>query len=59
MKYIVGFPAGDNILRMTTDKLPKILVNYKPRGHQGIRQPIARLEDTFSQSQKQAEGLHP
>jgi hypothetical protein len=26
----------EHILRMTTDRLPKVLLNYKPRGYQNI-----------------------
>jgi hypothetical protein len=29
---------------MTTDSLPKVLLNYKPRGHRNIGRPIARWE---------------
>jgi hypothetical protein len=38
----------EHILRMTTDRLPKVLLNYKPRGYQSIGQPVARWEDGFS-----------
>jgi hypothetical protein len=38
----------DHILRMTTDRLPKVLLNYKPRGYRNIRRPMARWEDAFS-----------
>jgi hypothetical protein len=27
----------EHILRMTADRLPKILLNYKPRGYRSIR----------------------
>jgi hypothetical protein len=37
-----------HILRMTTDRLPKTLLNYKPRGYRNIGRPIARWEDAFS-----------
>jgi hypothetical protein len=51
---------GTNIiLRMTTDRLPKVLLNYKPRGYRNIGRPIARWEDAFSWSLKQAFGLYP
>jgi hypothetical protein len=30
------------ILRMTTDGLPKVLLNYKPRGYRNSGRPIAR-----------------
>jgi hypothetical protein len=36
------------ILRMTIDRLPKVLLNYKPRGYRNIGQPMARCKDTFS-----------
>jgi hypothetical protein len=32
---------------MTTDRLPKVLLNYKPRGHRNIGRPMARWEDAF------------
>jgi hypothetical protein len=35
------------ILRMTTDRLPKVLLNYKPRGYRNIGRPMARWEDAF------------
>jgi hypothetical protein len=35
------------ILRMTTDRLPKVLLNYKPRGYRNIGRPVARWEDAF------------
>jgi hypothetical protein len=38
----------EHILRMTTDRLPKVLLNYKPRGCRNIGRPIARWEDAFS-----------
>jgi hypothetical protein len=38
----------EHILRMTTDRLPKVLLNYKPRGYRNIGQPIAEWEDAFS-----------
>jgi hypothetical protein len=37
-----------HILRMTTDRLSKILLNYKPRGQGGIGRPIARWGNVFS-----------
>jgi hypothetical protein len=37
-----------HILRMTTDRLTKILLNYKPRGYRNIGRPMARWEDAFS-----------
>jgi hypothetical protein len=37
----------EHILRMTTDRLPKILLNYNPREHRSIGQPIATWEDIF------------
>jgi uncharacterized protein YbgA (DUF1722 family) len=37
-----------HILRMTTDRLPKVLLNYKPRGYRNIGRLIARWEDAFS-----------
>jgi hypothetical protein len=49
----------EHILRMTTDRLPKVLLNYKPRGYRNIGRPIARWEDAFSLSRKQACGLYP
>jgi hypothetical protein len=48
----------EHILRMTTDRLPKVLLNYKPRGYLHIVRPMDRLEDTFSRSRKQACGLY-
>jgi hypothetical protein len=44
---------------MATDRLPKVLINYKPRGYRNIGRPIARREDAFSLSRKQACGLYP
>jgi hypothetical protein len=41
----------EHILRTTTDRLPKVLLN--------IGRPIARWEDAFSSSRKKACGLHP
>jgi hypothetical protein len=38
----------EHILRMTTDRLPKILLKYKPRGHRSIGRQIARWEDILS-----------
>jgi hypothetical protein len=41
----------EHILRMTTDRLPKVLkvlLNYKPRGYRNIGRPMARWEDAFS-----------
>jgi hypothetical protein len=38
----------EHILRMTTDRLPKVLLNYKPRGYRNIGRSIARWEDAFS-----------
>jgi ribosomal protein L34 len=34
-----------HILRMTTDTLRKILLNYKPRGYQNIGRPTARWDE--------------
>jgi hypothetical protein len=48
-----------HILRMTTDRLPKVLLNYKPRGFRNIERPMATEEDAFSWSRKQACGLRP
>jgi hypothetical protein len=33
---------------MTTDRLQKLLLNYKPRGYRNIGRPMARWEDAFS-----------
>jgi hypothetical protein len=49
----------EHILRMTTDRLPKVLLNYKPRGYRSIERPMARWEDAFYLSRKQACGLYP
>jgi hypothetical protein len=38
----------EHILRMTTDRLPKVLLNYKPRGYRNIGRLKARTEDAFS-----------
>jgi hypothetical protein len=38
----------EHILRMTTDRLPTVLLNYKPRGYRNIGRPMARWEDAFS-----------
>jgi hypothetical protein len=38
----------EHILRMTTDRLPEVLLNYKPRGYRNIGRPMARWEDAFS-----------
>jgi hypothetical protein len=38
----------EHILRMTKDRLPKVLLNCKPRGYRNIRRLIARWEDAFS-----------
>jgi hypothetical protein len=38
----------EHILRMTTDRLPKVLLNYKPRGCRDIGRPTVRWEDAFS-----------
>jgi hypothetical protein len=38
----------EHILRITTDKLPKVLLNYKPGGYRNIGRPMARWEDVFS-----------
>jgi hypothetical protein len=35
----------EHILRMTTDRIRKILPNIKCRGHLTIRRPVARWED--------------
>jgi hypothetical protein len=40
-------------------RLPKVLLNYKPRGYRNIGRPIARREDAFCWSRKQACGLYP
>jgi hypothetical protein len=37
----------EHILRLTTDMLPKILLNYKPRGEQSIGRPVERWDDIF------------
>jgi hypothetical protein len=44
---------------MTTDRLPKVLLNYKPRGYQNIGWPMARWEDAFCWSWKRACSLYP
>jgi hypothetical protein len=31
----------EHILRMTTDRLPEVLLNYKPRGYRNIGRPMA------------------
>jgi hypothetical protein len=36
-----------HILRMTTGRLPEVLLNYKPRGYRNIGRPISRWEDAF------------
>jgi hypothetical protein len=38
----------EHILRMTTDRLPKVLLNYKQRGYRNIGRPMARCKDAFS-----------
>jgi hypothetical protein len=38
----------EHILRITTDRFPKVLLNYKPREYRNIGRPIARWEDAFS-----------
>jgi hypothetical protein len=38
----------EHILKMTKDRLPNILLNYKPRGHRNIGWPIARWEIILS-----------
>jgi hypothetical protein len=38
----------EHILRMTTDRLPKVLLNYKPRGYRNFGRSMARWEDAFS-----------
>jgi hypothetical protein len=38
----------EHILKMTTDRLPKVLLNYKPRGYRNIGRPIARWQDALS-----------
>jgi hypothetical protein len=35
----------EHILRMTADRLPKVLLNYKPRGYRNVGRPMARWED--------------
>jgi hypothetical protein len=32
----------EHILRITTDRLPKVLLNYKPRRYRNIGRPIGR-----------------
>jgi hypothetical protein len=44
---------------MTTDRLPKVLLNYKPRWYRNIGRPMARWEDEFSWNRKQSCGLYP
>jgi hypothetical protein len=44
---------------MTTDRLPEVLLNYKPRGYRNIGRPMARWEDAFPWSRKQACGIYP
>jgi hypothetical protein len=39
---------NEHILRIITDTLPKVLINYKPRGYRNIGRPIARWKDAFS-----------
>jgi hypothetical protein len=46
----------EHILRR--NRLPQVLLNYKPRGYRNIGR-CARCEDVFSWSQKQACGLYP
>jgi hypothetical protein len=36
------------ILRITTDRLPKVSLNYKPRGYRNIGRSMGRWEDAFS-----------
>jgi hypothetical protein len=38
----------EHILRMATDRFPKVLLNYKSRGYRNIGRPIARWGDAFS-----------
>jgi hypothetical protein len=38
----------EHILRITTDRRPKVLLNYKPRGYRNIGRPMSRWEDAFS-----------
>jgi hypothetical protein len=38
----------EHILRMTTDRLPKVLLSYKPRGYRNIGRSMARWKDAFS-----------
>jgi hypothetical protein len=38
----------EHFLRMTTDRLLRVLRNYKPRGYRNIGRPIARWEHAFS-----------
>jgi hypothetical protein len=49
----------EHILRITADRLPKVLLNYKPTGYRNIGRPMARWEDAFSLSRKRACGLYP
>jgi hypothetical protein len=44
-KPIIGM---NSILRMSTDRLPKLLLNYKPRGYRIIGRLIARWEAAYS-----------
>jgi hypothetical protein len=46
----------EHILRMATDRLPKVLLNYKPRGYRNIGRPMARWEDALLKSET---GLRP
>jgi hypothetical protein len=38
----------EHILRITTDRLPKVLLNYKSSGYRNIGRSMARWEDAFS-----------
>jgi hypothetical protein len=49
----------EHILRMTADRLTKVLLNYKSRGYRNIGRPMARWENAFSWSWEQACGLYP
>jgi hypothetical protein len=53
-----NFDRHEHILRMATDKLPKVLLHYKPRGYRNIGRPTAGWEDSFSWNRKQACGLY-
>jgi hypothetical protein len=38
----------ENIVEKTTDRLPKVLLDSKPRGYRNIGRPMTRWEDAFS-----------